>query len=111
VPGDDLLADARVSRDIRWGLRRKDRARTPGSVFRWHAQGPWLRRADLGLADALAACAKHFCAYGPVWPDANTRLWTSPSAPCWRCTYLLLTRSSTGVATDHACVHRPGRLP
>jgi beta-glucosidase len=56
-----------VSRDIRWGRT----AEGPG-------EDPWLNtrlaRAkvrgyqgdDLAKPDAIAACAKHFCAYGPV---------------------------------------------
>jgi beta-glucosidase len=56
-----------VSRDPRWGRT----AEGPG-------EDPWLgariaeakvrgfQGADLAADDALAACAKHFCAYGPV---------------------------------------------
>src|SRR5271170_4149828 len=56
-----------VSRDPRWGRS----AEGPG-------EDPWLgvriaaakvrgfQGDDLSKADALAACAKHFCAYGPV---------------------------------------------
>jgi beta-glucosidase len=56
-----------VSRDPRWGRS----AEGPG-------EDPWLgtriaaakvrgfQGEDLSLADALAACAKHYCAYGPV---------------------------------------------
>jgi beta-glucosidase len=56
-----------VSRDPRWGRS----AEGPG-------EDPWLgariaaakvrgfQGDDLAAADALAACAKHFCAYGPV---------------------------------------------
>jgi beta-glucosidase len=56
-----------VSRDPRWGRT----AEGPG-------EDPWLgtriarakvrgtQGADLAAPDALAACAKHFCAYGPV---------------------------------------------
>lgn len=56
-----------VSRDPRWGRT----AEGPG-------EDPWLgeriaeakvrgfQGSDLASADALAACAKHFCAYGPV---------------------------------------------
>ncbi len=56
-----------VSRDPRWGRT----AEGPG-------EDPWLgariaeakvrgfQGADLASADSLAACAKHFCAYGPV---------------------------------------------
>jgi beta-glucosidase len=56
-----------VSRDPRWGRS----AEGPG-------EDPWLgtqiaaakvrgfQGADLSKADALAACAKHYCAYGPV---------------------------------------------
>ncbi|MBS0448986.1 MAG: glycoside hydrolase family 3 C-terminal domain-containing protein [Proteobacteria bacterium] len=56
-----------VSRDLRWGRT----AEGPG-------EDPWLnvriarakvrgfQGADLAAADALAACAKHFVAYGPV---------------------------------------------
>lgn len=56
-----------VSRDPRWGRT----AEGPG-------EDPWLaalmatakvqgfQGADLANADSLAACAKHFCAYGPV---------------------------------------------
>lgn len=56
-----------VSRDPRWGRT----AEGPG-------EDPWLgaqlarakvrgfQTADLARPDALAACAKHFCAYGPV---------------------------------------------
>jgi beta-glucosidase len=56
-----------VSRDLRWGRT----AEGPG-------EDPWLgtllaaakvrgfQGSNLAAADALAACAKHFCAYGPV---------------------------------------------
>jgi len=56
-----------VSRDLRWGRT----AEGPG-------EDPWLgtrlaeakvrgfQTADLARPDAIAACAKHFCAYGPV---------------------------------------------
>jgi beta-glucosidase len=56
-----------VSRDFRWGRT----AEGPG-------EDPWLgtllarakvrgfQGGNLAAADALAACAKHFCAYGPV---------------------------------------------
>lgn len=56
-----------VSRDLRWGRT----AEGPG-------EDPWLgarlaeakvrgfQGADLAAADSIAACAKHFCAYGPV---------------------------------------------
>jgi beta-glucosidase len=56
-----------VSRDPRWGRS----AEGPG-------EDPWLgtriaaakvrgfQSTDLAAADALAACAKHYCAYGPV---------------------------------------------
>ncbi|MGQ0502507.1 MAG: glycoside hydrolase family 3 N-terminal domain-containing protein [Panacagrimonas sp.] len=56
-----------VSRDLRWGRT----AEGPG-------EDPWLgallaqakvrgfQTADLSSNEALAACAKHFCAYGPV---------------------------------------------
>jgi len=56
-----------VSRDIRWGRT----AEGPG-------EDPWLgallaeakvrgfQGADLASEESLAACAKHFCAYGPV---------------------------------------------
>lgn len=56
-----------VSRDLRWGRTAEGSGEDP-----WLAQ--LMARAkvrgyqtdDLSAADALAACAKHFCAYGPV---------------------------------------------
>ncbi|HEY2805709.1 MAG TPA: glycoside hydrolase family 3 N-terminal domain-containing protein, partial [Gemmatimonadales bacterium] len=56
-----------VSRDIRWGRT----AEGPGEdawvgVHMARAKVRGFQGADLASGEALAACAKHFCAYGPV---------------------------------------------
>jgi beta-glucosidase len=56
-----------VSRDPRWGRTAEGPGEDPwlGSLIaRAKVQG--FQGADLSAADALAAVAKHFCAYGPV---------------------------------------------
>ena len=75
-----------VSRDPRWGRT----AEGPG-------EDPWLNAriaqakvrgfqgTDLSSAESLAACAKHFVAYGAVTAGRSTPPWTSPSAPCAKC--------------------------
>ncbi|MGH8519517.1 MAG: glycoside hydrolase family 3 N-terminal domain-containing protein, partial [Panacagrimonas sp.] len=56
-----------VSRDLRWGRT----AEGPGEdsllgVLMAHAKVRGFQGEDLSAPDSLAACAKHFCAYGPV---------------------------------------------
>ncbi|MCC2659065.1 MAG: glycoside hydrolase family 3 domain protein [Panacagrimonas sp.] len=56
-----------VSRDLRWGRT----AEGPGEdtligVLMAHAKVRGFQGDDPSAPDALAACAKHFCAYGPV---------------------------------------------
>ena len=56
-----------VSRDFRWGRTAEGQGEDPwlGSVVA-AAKVRGYQGADLAAADALAACAKHFVAYGPV---------------------------------------------
>ncbi len=56
-----------VSRDPRWGRSVEGPGEDPllgVRIARAKVQG--FQGADLAAADSLAACAKHFCAYGPV---------------------------------------------
>jgi beta-glucosidase len=56
-----------VSRDLRWGRTAEGPGEDPWLAVRIaHAKVRGFQGADLASADALAACAKHFCAYGPV---------------------------------------------
>src|SRR5450631_1964292 len=75
-----------VARDPRWGRS----AEGPG-------EDPWLaariaeskvhgyQGSDLAAPDALAATAKHFCAYGAVTAGATTHPPTYPNGPCTKC--------------------------
>lgn len=56
-----------VSRDLRWGRTAEGAGEDPwlaSLVARAKVRG--FQGGDLAQADAIAACAKHFCAYGPV---------------------------------------------
>jgi beta-glucosidase len=56
-----------VSRDPRWGRTAEGPGEDPwvgAQLARAKVRG--FQTADLSAADALAGCAKHFCAYGPV---------------------------------------------
>ena len=56
-----------VSRDPRWGRSAEGAGEDPWlamQIARAKVRG--FQSDDLSRADALAACAKHFCAYGPV---------------------------------------------
>ena len=56
-----------VSRDPRWGRTAEGPGEDPllgMRIARAKVQG--FQGTDLAAADSLAACAKHFCAYGPV---------------------------------------------
>lgn len=56
-----------VSRDLRWGRTAEGAGEDPwlaSQVATAKVRG--FQGADLAQADAIAACAKHFCAYGPV---------------------------------------------
>lgn len=56
-----------VSRDIRWGRTAEGSGEDPyvaQCMARAKVRG--FQTPDLSAADAIAACAKHFCAYGPV---------------------------------------------
>jgi beta-glucosidase len=56
-----------VSRDIRWGRTAEGSGEdTWLSVQMARAKVRGYEGSDLASPDALAACAKHFCAYGPV---------------------------------------------
>ena len=56
-----------VSRDPRWGRTAEGPGEDPWLGVRMaEAKVRGFQGADLAAADALAACAKHFCAYGPV---------------------------------------------
>ena len=56
-----------VSRDIRWGRTAEGSGEDPWvSVQMARAKVRGYEGSDLASPDALAACAKHFCAYGPV---------------------------------------------
>jgi beta-glucosidase len=56
-----------VSRDLRWGRTAEGQGEDPwlGALVA-QAKVRGYQGKDLSSADALAACAKHFCAYGPV---------------------------------------------
>ena len=56
-----------VSRDPRWGRGVEGPGEDPWLAARMaEAKVRGFQGADLATADTLAACAKHFCAYGPV---------------------------------------------
>lgn len=56
-----------VSRDPRWGRTAEGAGEDPYLAARVaEAKVRGFQGADLAAADSLAACAKHFCAYGPV---------------------------------------------
>lgn len=56
-----------VSRDPRWGRTAEGPGEDPWLAVRIaRAKVKGFQGSDLAAADALAACAKHFCAYGPV---------------------------------------------
>ena len=56
-----------VSRDPRWGRGVEGPGEDPWLAARMaEAKVRGFQGADLAAADSLAACAKHFCAYGPV---------------------------------------------
>jgi beta-glucosidase len=56
-----------VSRDPRWGRGVEGPGEDPWLAARMaEAKVRGFQGADLAGADSLAACAKHFCAYGPV---------------------------------------------
>lgn len=56
-----------VSRDPRWGRTAEGPGEDPWvGVHLAQAKVRGFQGADLASAGALAACAKHFCAYGPV---------------------------------------------
>ena len=56
-----------VSRDIRWGRTAEGSGEdTWLAVQMARAKVRGYEGSDLAAADSLAACAKHFCAYGPV---------------------------------------------
>ena len=56
-----------VSRDIRWGRTAEGSGEdTWLAVQMARAKVRGYEGSDLAAADALAACAKHYCAYGPV---------------------------------------------
>src|SRR6202035_5049585 len=56
-----------VSRDIRWGRTAEGSGEdTWLTVQMARAKVRGYEGSDLASPDALAACAKHFCAYGPV---------------------------------------------
>jgi beta-glucosidase len=56
-----------VSRDIRWGRTAEGSGEdTWVGVQMARAKVKGYEGSDLASADTLAACAKHFCAYGPV---------------------------------------------
>ena len=56
-----------ISRDPRWGRTAEGPGEDPllGELMA-QAKVRGFQTADLAAPDALAACAKHFCAYGPV---------------------------------------------
>src|SRR3569833_4413129 len=56
-----------VSRDPRWGRGVEGPGEYPWLAARMaEAKVRGFEGAELSAADSLAACAKHFCAYGPV---------------------------------------------
>src|ERR1700735_2354995 len=56
-----------VSRDPRWGRSAEGPGEDPWLAARIaEAKVQGYQGADLAAPDALAACAKHYCAYGPV---------------------------------------------
>src|SRR5215470_10987936 len=56
-----------VSRDIRWGRTAEGSGEdTWLAVHMARAKVKGYEGSDLKAADSLAACAKHYCAYGPV---------------------------------------------
>jgi beta-glucosidase len=56
-----------VSRDPRWGRTAEGSGEDPWlATLIARAKVLGFQGEDLGAADALAACAKHFCAYSPV---------------------------------------------
>jgi beta-glucosidase len=56
-----------VSRDLRWGRTVEGPGEDPWLAVRMaRAKVRGFQGADLAAADAVAATAKHFCAYGPV---------------------------------------------
>jgi beta-glucosidase len=56
-----------VSRDPRWGRTAEGSGEDPWVATRFaQAKVRGFQGTDLASSDALAACAKHFCAYGPV---------------------------------------------
>jgi beta-glucosidase len=56
-----------VSRDPRWGRTAEGPGEDPWVATRFaQAKIRGFQGADLASNDAVAACAKHFCAYGPV---------------------------------------------
>src|SRR6185312_5863148 len=56
-----------VSRDPRWGRGVEGAGEDPWLAARMaEAKVRGFERTELSAVDSLAACAKHFCAYGPV---------------------------------------------
>lgn len=56
-----------VSRDPRWGRTAEGPGEDPLiGMLMAHAKVRGFQGDDLAASDSLAACAKHFCAYGPV---------------------------------------------
>ena len=56
-----------VSRDPRWGRTAEGPGEDPWLSARFaEAKVRGFQGADLASGDSIAACAKHFCAYGPV---------------------------------------------
>src|SRR6185312_111340 len=56
-----------VSRDPRWGRGVEGPGEDPWLAARMaEAKVRGFQGTDLSAANSLAACAKHFCAYGPV---------------------------------------------
>jgi beta-glucosidase len=56
-----------VSRDFRWGRTAEGPGEDPWvGVQLARAKVRGFQGADLAAADSIAACAKHYCAYGPV---------------------------------------------
>ena len=56
-----------VSRDMRWGRMAESPGEDPWLAARFaQAKVQGFQGEDLAAGDSLAACAKHFCAYGAV---------------------------------------------
>src|SRR5258708_8335006 len=78
-----------VARDPRWGRIAESPGEDPLVGARMaEAKVRGFQGADLLQADALAACAKHYCAYGGVTPGREFRAFrtsvrTPPPSPPW----------------------------